>query len=109
MKIELITKEQYNTIKQLQGKHNILTLQNTGYESIDKSKFTEEEKKAFEEVESILRNHITGFSSFQNFRLSKSDELELRFQYNYGAEDKTMHFVGVGYILLDELKNGFNN
>jgi hypothetical protein len=88
-----------------------LTSQNEGYEYIDKSKFAKEEKEAFDNIEAILKKHITGFHEFNNFRISrKTNELELRFQYSWTADDpdSRVSFSGVGYILLDELLNGFD-
>jgi len=108
MEIELISKEQHKTILNIQKNHDILTYQNKGYDSFDKSKMTDEDKEAFKEVETILGKHIKGFSSFQNLRHSKkTNEIELRFQYNYN-HNGGLTFIGVGYILLNELLNGFN-
>jgi len=107
MTIELITTEQYKILAEIQEKHKILTFQNSGFEYIKKSEFTPEDKEAFEQVESILREHVTGFSEFSNFCHSKDGELRIRLQYNYGAEDNSMSFTGVGYLLLKELLNGF--
>jgi hypothetical protein len=108
MKIELISSEQFDVLSNIQQKHSILTYQNKGYDGFDKSKMTDADKLAFKEVSEILSKHIKGFSSFQNFRLSKkTNEIELRFQYNY-SYDGGLHFTGVGYITLRELKNGFD-
>ena len=107
MRIELISEEQFNFLKQVQENHEILTFQNVGYQYIDKSKFTEEDQEAFDAVQSILKEHIKGFSTFNNFCHNKAGDLRLRFQYDYGYDGNGVHFVGVGYILLDELLNGF--
>ena len=107
MTIELISQEQFDIITNIYKKYPVLTLQNDGYEYI-REKFNEAEEKARQEVVQILSKHIVGFSSFTNFRLSKKEsKLQLRFDYNYGAEDNSMSFIGVGYLLLDELLNGF--
>ena len=37
------------------------------------------------------------------------EKIVIRFNYNWGAEDNTMSFTGVGYVLLEELLTGFNN
>lgn len=107
MKIEIISKEDYTILLDLYTRFPALTLQNKGYEGLDKSAFTPEEKEAFEAVTNLLKNHIAGFSSFQNFRHNKAGKVELRLQYNYNY-DGGLPFTGVGYILLDELLNGFN-
>jgi hypothetical protein len=108
MKIELISKENHAELKRIYKQHPNLTLQNKGYEEIDLKSLPEKDKLAHKIVETILKEHITGFIRFQNFGLTKkSREIRLRFQYNYGAEDNSMYFQGVGYILLNELLNGF--
>lgn len=108
MTIKLITQEDFNILSDIQKNHPLLTYQNTGYDGFDKSKMTDEDKKAFDKIESILRTSIAGFSSFQNFKMSSKGEIKLRFQYNYGYDGNGCYFIGVGYILLDELLNGFN-
>lgn len=111
MRIELITEEVYNTLLQIQKDHPILTFQNKGYEGIDKNKFTEADQKAFDKVTEVLRKHITGFTEFNNFRRTPDGELQIRLQYNWEADnerpDSLGYFTGVGYILVDELLNGF--
>jgi hypothetical protein len=107
MKINLVTQEQYNTLLSIYENNSILSLQNKGYEGINKESLTQEQKDKIKEVEVILKESICGFSSFQNFRLDKDNKIQLRLQYNYGYGGGTS-FTGVGYILLDELLNGFN-
>ncbi len=109
MKIELLTQEQHDQLKNIYESFPELTLQNTGYEGINRDKLPDAAKEADKTVNSILKTHVAGFSSFQNFRLNKkSGELELRFQYNYNYDNNGLPFTGVGYILLTELLNGFN-
>jgi len=108
MKIELITEELFNELSTIQKEHPILTLQNQGYEYVRKDRFTEEDRKAFERVTEILKAHIVGFSSFNNFRLSKKGLMQLRIQYDW-KYDEPGFFIGVGYIDLNELLNGFEN
>lgn len=108
MRIELLTTDQYNTILSIYEKYPELSLQNKGYEGIDKSKLSNEAKEDFNSIEEILKDAIAGFVRFQNFKLNKEGEIQLRFQYNYGY-DGSMYFIGVGYILLDELLNGFKD
>jgi len=107
MKINLITIEQQKTILDIYENNPIFTLQNKGYEYINKSNFSKDQWKQVEKIESILTDAIVGFASFSNFRLDKNNELQIRLQYNYGAEDGGRSFIGVGYILVDELLNGF--
>jgi hypothetical protein len=108
MEITLISKKQYDKLLAIQKENEILTFQNKGYQYIDKRKFSENDKKAFIDVTNILKDHITGFSEFNNFKIrGPNNDITLRFQYNYGAENDSHSFIGVGYILLEELLNGF--
>jgi hypothetical protein len=107
MKIKLITKEQHEKILNIYKNHPSLIFQNNGYEYIDLNSLSNEDLKRIEELNNILKNHIVGFQKFNNFQTTIKKEVRLRFQYNYGAEDNTKSFIGVGYILLDELLNGF--
>lgn len=107
MKIELITQETHQKLKSIFENHPALTLQNTGYEYLDKRKFTPEDEAAFKETSEILKKHVYGFSKLHNFRLSKDGRTQLRFDYNYNYDNNSGSFHGVGYILLDELLNGF--
>lgn len=107
MKINLITPEQHETISSIYANYPMFTLQNNGYEYINKTVFSKNEWKQIEILESILKKSVIGFCSFSNFRLDKNNELQIRLQYNYGAEDGGGSFIGVGYILVDELLSGF--
>lgn len=106
MKINLISEDQYNRLKEIQKTYPKLTFNNKGYEYVRKSTFSKEDLKAFKEVSDILKARIIGFIEFNNFQCVK-DVIRLRFQYNYGAADNSLGFIGVGYIELDELLNGF--
>ena len=114
MKIELITREQYDTLVAIQEKYKILTFQNEGYQYVDKKKFTKEDWKAFDIVTAILRECITGFTEFNNFKIvKKTGEVKVRFQYNWSADwtegDNPHYYIGVGYLLLTTLVEGFNS
>jgi hypothetical protein len=108
MKIKLISEEQYNRLLTIQKEFPKLTFQNKGYDEIKESDLSEQDKVAREAVSSVLKEGIVGFSNFQNFKYDKNGEIKIRFQYNYGY-DGGIHFIGVGYILLDELLNGFKD
>ena len=111
MTITLITQEQYDRLLQIQKDYPILTFQNKGYEYIRKSDLTEDDLKAIDEISDILRNHIKGFSKFNNFKTNnKENKLVIRIQYNWAADDPNsnqMPFIGVGYLELEELFKGF--
>lgn len=119
MIITLITQEQHDRIKEIKEKHPILTFENKGYDYINKNQFTEEDKKAFDEVTEILKNSIKGFSSFNNFR-DRNERIQIRLQYEWTYDERYdingrklpfngSIFTGVGYIYLDELINGFDD
>jgi hypothetical protein len=112
MTIQLITPKQHETLLNIYKSFPALTLENKGYEGINRSKFTEAEAEADKQVNEILKKAICGFSKFQNFRTNnKENNLTIRFQYDYTAHDRSegIPFIGVGYIKLNELLSGFNN
>lgn len=110
MEIKLISKETYKVIKNLYDTYPNLTYENTGYDGIANDRLGPHEIGAIGYIEMILKQYITGFVSFQNFRTRGSD-IQIRFQYNYNADNPNggIPFTGVGYIMLDELLNGFKS
>lgn len=109
MKINLITIEEHAQLINTYSNSPVLTLQNKGYEYINKANLSKEDWKQIETVEAILKKSICGFASFSNFRLTPQNELQIRLQYNYNYDGRGLPFIGVGYILVDELLNGFKN
>jgi len=109
MKINLLSNDNFSKLLEIYKNNPNLSLQNKGYEGLNKNNFTDIEKDSFNKVETILKEAVCGFSSFQNFRVNKDNEIQLRFQYDWTAHDRSLGipFTGVGYILLDELLNGF--
>jgi hypothetical protein len=110
MTITLITQEVYNNLVEIYNKYPKLTLQNKGYEYIRKDDLNNEELTKLKEVNDILKTAIKGFSEFNNFRTNnKTQELQIRFQYDYSADAEKIAnpFIGVGYLYLEELLNGF--
>lgn len=109
MTITLISPEEHSVLQGIYQDYPALSFQNNGYEYIDMSKLTEEDLKAHAEVTAILRKSVLGFQRFNNFNTNKAGEVRLRFQYDWTADDPDSRtgFTGVGYILLDELLNGF--
>ena len=106
MIIELISKRDYNKLLHRQKKYPKLTFQNKGYEYIDKSKFSGEDIKAFDEVTTILSKSIKGFSEFNNFQVINGI-IRIRFQYDWSYGKNSISFIGVGYLELEELYKGF--
>jgi hypothetical protein len=109
MRIKLITPEEHAELIRIQAEHPNLTYQAKGYDTPDRSKWSEEYFVAHKNVSDILSKSVVGFHSFTNFTVRKCGGMGIRFQYNYGAEYNTMPFTGVGYLLIDELLNGFTN
>lgn len=108
MKINLISKEEFDILMSIFTNYPKLLLQNHGYECIDESKLSVDELSKIDIVTNILKKSISGFSSFQNFRINvKTGKPEIRLQYDYNY-DGGLPFTGVGYILIEELLNGFN-
>lgn len=107
MRIELIIQEDYDILINIYKNFPELSLQNKGYEGIDRSLLTPEAVEKDKIVNNILRKSIVGFSSFQNFKKDKDGNPQIRFQYNYNYDGQGIHFTGVGYILIEELLNGF--
>lgn len=102
MKINLISSTDFKLLLSIYKQYPNLTLENKGYETLNLSKLSKEEKTAFNIVSDILRDSIVGFQSFNNFKHNKDGEVVLRFQYDWSVQ-----FTGVGYILLEELYRGF--
>lgn len=112
MNITLITPENHEKLLSIYNSTPALFLQNEGYQYIKKANLTEEDKAKIQEITAILKKSICGFSEFNNFRLTKkTQEIEIRIQYDWTAHDRSLGipYTGVGYILLDELLNGFRN
>lgn len=104
MRVELISEKEHLQMLEIFKSYPKLTLQNKGYEYINKNKLTDTEISKIKEVEDILKKSIYGFVKFSNFRLNKDNLIELRIKYNY---EGGIPFTGVGYILIGELLNGF--
>lgn len=109
MRINFLTIEEFSTLKDIQKHFSKLTFQNNGYEYIDKSKLSELELQQIVTIEKILSRAVVGFERFFNFKINKNSEVEVRFNYNYGAADDSRSFSGVGYVTLRELREGFDN
>jgi hypothetical protein len=107
MTINLISKVEYNELLEIQKNYPALTYQNKGYDYPDKSKWTLEETEAFKKASNILKKCILGFSEFNHFRLSWKGDVEIRFQYDWSADQEGITFIGVGYLSVEELFKGF--
>jgi hypothetical protein len=108
MQITRIDQQTHDELKRLFEDNPELRLQNRGYEYIGCA-VREAKAPQLARIAEILKQHITGFHEFHNFRTGKEGEIVLRFDYDWGAEDKTLRFCGVGYLPLDHLRDGFLN
>lgn len=108
MEITLIGKRLYNKLVKIQQQYPNLTYQNKNYDNVDKSKFTEKDWEMFKFVENTLKTHILYFCSFNHFKLRPDGTVVVRFQYNWGGNGNGASFIGVGYLKLTELLNGFD-
>lgn len=108
MRIELITPQEHKNLIEIQKDFPVLTFQNNGYEHPDFINLTEQERAKFNEVTELLKKHVEGFVKFNHFRINRKNEIEIRLQYNYGY-DGGQYFIGVGYLTIDNLLNGFDN
>jgi len=109
MTITLIEQHEYDMLMETQAKFPNLTYQNEGYDKPDKTKWSKEDLKAFESCSAILSQSIKGFSEFNHFKMG-NNRVRVRFQYDWDADnEKGRGFIGVGYLFVDELLNGFEN
>ena len=106
MKITLCTPEIHAELTALYNDYPGLRFQNVGYQYI-RQEVREANAKPLARIEEILKEHIVGFARFLNFYTRESGLIDLRFEYNWGEENNTMYFTGVGYLPIDHLRDGF--
>lgn len=106
MKIKLISGEVHAELQDLFDEYPDLCLQNQGYEYLSPA-VRERRAEQISRIGEILREHVAGFAKFHNFKMEKTGHILLRFDYDWGAGDNSHHFVGVGYVRLDDLRDGF--
>lgn len=105
MKIKFITPELHAELTALADAHPELCFQNVGYQYLD-PEVREAKAPQIARICEILNEHVVGFSKFFHFRRDEAG-IVLRFDYNWGAAGNTMPFIGVGYLPLDHLRDGF--
>jgi len=115
MILTTIEQNEYDTLVAIQKNFPNLTFQHEPYQEWIPAHFTEKDKNALNEVKSIMIKAIKGFKKFTNFYYNKKGILNVRFYYDwsYGLVDgiiirENLPFIGVGYLELQELLNGFN-
>lgn len=115
MVLTILEQSDYDRLVEIQKNVPALTFKHEPYQEWIPSTFTEEDKNALNEVKSIMKKAIAGFSKFTNFYYSKNGDLRVRFYYDWSftligntTVREGVSFVGVGYLELQELLNGFN-
>jgi hypothetical protein len=93
-----MTNKYYNKLIMFQKKYPELTLNNNGYEYLNKE-IQEKFKKQIKEISDILKIVIPEFVKFNNFKPRKDGSFSVRCQQHY---DKT--FKGVGYFHITDFK-----
>ena len=101
MHIELITPELHAELTRIYEEHPELCFQNNGYEYLS-HEVQESKKEQIDRISEILKEHVTGFVKFFNFNRAKDGSMRLRFDYIWSPA-----FIGVGYLHLDHLRDGF--
>lgn len=103
--LRFITEEEMVKIKEISQRKDLVSDNKGRYylaEQLDK-----DEDIIF--MNQVLREVIEGFKSFSNFMVNDTDRI--RFQYDWCAGDDApsglASFIAVGWIQIDELKNGF--
>ena len=103
MRITLITPEIHAELLGLLNDHPELRFQNNGYEYLSRE-VQEAKAEQIARISAILKDHVEGFVKFFNFNVGKDGAIRLRFDYVW---DPHTGFVGVGYLNVDRLRDGF--
>lgn len=101
MTITLITPELHTELETIAKENPELVFDNVGFEYLSRE-VKEEKAEQIARISEILKEHVKGFSKFFNFKPCKKRGLTLRFDYAWDQR-----FVGVGYLPLDHLRDGF--
>lgn len=104
MKIELISKKEHAFLTEQANNPKFVQKSTKWGEYPSKYNFTKEDKENWDKIEQILRKSVVNFSKFHNFSPDKNGEIRIRIDYAWDV-----HFTGVGYVLIDELLNGFKD
>lgn len=101
MTIKLISQDTYDELESLARDYPDLVFQNEGYEYL-KAEVTESRAVQISRISEILKDHVSGFVKFFNFKNSREHGLVLRFDFLWAP-----WFTGVGYLPIAHLKDGF--
>lgn len=94
----------HDRLIEIQKQYPALTFDNQGYQYMDTSNFSEEEKKALQEVHDILKQCVGGFTKFNNFKPRKDGTFDVRCQADWNYGEDGLPFIGVFYIRMDQFK-----
>ena len=107
MTITLLSATEHALLMKMFEDNPNLTFQNKGYDTLNLHNLPPDDQHKLLVINSLLRKCIGGFSSFSHFKVNAAGIPQVRFQYNYNHDNGGIPFVGVGYLLIDELLNGF--
>lgn len=93
-------KNYYKELDDLRVKYPDLTYQSTGYDNIPKD-VREANKDGQEAITKLLKESVSGFVSFQNFKEKRDGSFAIRCQTVWSTDP---HFIGVSYFNLDDFK-----
>lgn len=88
----------HDELVRLAKEYKALVFQNDGYEELPGT-VIEDNRQGFDEITSILREHVEGFVRFQNFKRRADGSLCIRCQTRWSPS-----FTGVSYISLEDFK-----
>lgn len=88
-------------LKEIATRYPALTFDNDGYQYLSRE-IKEAHKDQIEEIESILKTIIQGFTRFDNFKpITEKQPIRVRVHHYWSPA-----FEGVGYFTFDELEKG---
>jgi len=109
--LRFITEEEYAKLKELSQREDLISDNKGNYYHAD-PQYINTPLRGDEDVKwinTLLKQAIDGFISFSNF--TKSNPNAIRIQYDWCASEdnqgRLSSFTGVGWITIDELKDGF--
>lgn len=98
-----ITEKESEQLKSIINNENLIS--NEAYTRINRDDLTGIDRKDFDFISNLLNEVIVEFSNFK--AVVSGDIFSFRFEYNWNYETDQISFIGVGYIDINTLKNGF--
>lgn len=103
--LRFITEEEAGKLRELSTKAELQNDNKSNYYHAERI----DDNEDVEYVKTLLREVVGGFSSFTNFVVKNIEEIRIQYDYDFdkdGPGIKT-HFIGVGYVTITELSEGF--